>query len=173
MADDVQDWLARFCKCQRDGAKLLVISGQSGTGKTHVAERMKGLASRLGISLWETGQWSNPPLSLLDEWAPVAALEYRDYREWLEELSRIDIVFLEDVGAETDRFKSSEPTERLREVLNACKNKWLMVTTNLLPEQWPVKWDERVADRFMRESKVVTLRNVPRYTAYAAAKGKA
>lgn len=164
MANTVERWLAQFVKAERKTEKMLIVAGPTGTGKTHVARNIKRLAGRLAFPIWESGQWSHPPRVQLFEWARVVFMEYRNFTEWMEEVEEADMLFLEDVGAEVDRFKSAEPTERLREVLNLFENKWLFITTNLMPEQWPIKWDDRVSDRLFRNSKIVTLRKTPRFT---------
>ena len=96
--------------------------------------------------------------------ASVAFLEYQEWRAFVASLDDVDLLFLEDAGAEVDKFKAGEPIERLREILNEFKHKWLFVTTNVMPEQWGQKWDARIADRFFRNSSVVTLRDTKPYS---------
>jgi DNA replication protein DnaC len=97
------------------------------------------------------------------EWAKIVALEPIEFRIWLAGMEDCDLLCLEDIGAEVDRFKSGEPYERLRELLNEFKRNFLFITTNLMPEQWGDKWDKRIADRLMRDSEIFAMRETESY----------
>jgi DNA replication protein DnaC len=94
-------------------------------------------------------------------------LETNDFRlrlqEWGDVDKGLDLMFLEDIGPEVDRFKTGEPTERLRELFNVMKNKWMVVTTNVPVADWEKRWDGRIMDRMLRNSVIVDMSGVPSY----------
>lgn len=65
------------------------------------------------------------------------------------------LVIVDDLGTETDQFRSGAPTQRLCELLNACERKHLWATTNVPPAGWAAKWDQRVEDRLLSADVVV------------------
>lgn len=162
-ANAIEIWKTQFAHRDKSAKRHLMIAGQVGTGKSHMADRMHFWSRRIAIFAWEKHWWPHPPQIEIAEWAKVTFLPFDEWKKWIDGLHNTDILFLEDVGAEVDRFKSGEPTERFREVLNDFKDKWLFITTNVMPEQWVTRWDERVQDRLLRNSKVISLRNAPRF----------
>ena len=60
------------------------------------------------------------------------------------------MVFLDDVGSETDKFKTGEPAERFRIVLEICEKRFLLVSMNVSPTLWTSAWDSRVNSRLQR-----------------------
>jgi len=74
------------------------------------------------------------------------------------------LLLLDDVGAEVDRYKSGEPTERLRALLDARAGHFTVISTNLPPAMWSIRYDARVEDRMLRNSIIVDLHNVPPWT---------
>jgi DNA replication protein DnaC len=138
------------------------LVGPTGCGKTRVAERLYKHASRNSVELYPA-KWRRVPRVEFFEWATIATLEQDRFRAWLQDVDEIDFLFLEDVGAEVDRFKTKEPTERLRETLNHLRHAWMFVTTNVPPSQWITVWDDRVADRMLRNSVITTLDKIGSY----------
>ncbi len=165
-ADDVEKWAARFSRCKREKTGHLVIVGDYGVGKTEMAERMQEWVRGIRVSLWPKF-WPKIPRVEFIEFGHVAFLETVEFKNWLSDNTEVDkgtdLMFLEDIGAEVDRFKTGEPTERLREIFNAFKNKWLVVTTNVPVKQWESRWDGRVMDRLLRNSVIVDMSGVPSY----------
>lgn len=78
------------------------------------------------------------------------------------EIQSADIVLLDDVGSESDKFKSQSNVSRLRRVLATCEHKWTMVNANFQRELWPSKFDVRVADR-LGSMAYLDLTGVPSY----------
>jgi hypothetical protein len=114
------------------------------------------------MELWPTPEWVYPPTEEWIEFSTVAAMDPDVYRRWLVDLETyhqraVDLLFLEDVGAEVDRFNSGEPRSRLREILGVMKNHWMIMTTNIMPAAWPSRWDSRIADRLFRNTVVVEM----------------
>jgi DNA replication protein DnaC len=143
--------------------KHMVLCGQPGTGKTRVAEKLNRWCSNAAVQLGEPYKGRFLCVGWV-EFASVAFIPIEEFRIWLDGEHETDLLFLEDIGAEVDRFKTGEPTERLREILNEFKHRWLFITTNVMPDHWPAKWDERIADRLLRDSKVIPLWNTKRFT---------
>ena len=76
-------------------------------------------------------------------------------REHYEDTIRSDVVFIDDAGAEEDRFKSGAATRLFGDLLGDLEGKFVFITMNIPPDQWAEKWDGRVEDRLMRKSPVV------------------
>ena len=173
-ADVVEKWAARFGHHKLtdttdvDPHKTghLVIVGDYGIGKTEIAERMLEWARGTRLIVWPKF-WPRPPRVEFVEFGSVAFLETEEFKIWLADHTEVnagtDLMFLEDIGAEVDRYKTGEPTERLREILNAFKSKWLVITTNVPVDQWEERWDGRVQDRLLRNSIVLDLSEAESY----------
>jgi DNA replication protein DnaC len=166
MADAAQRFAGWFCHRRPDRPRLMALVGQRGCGKTHCAEKLYRFASSASVTLYrDLLLWPHPPRIEFVEWASICFLDSTAFREWLNGQEGTDLIFIEDLGCELDRFKSKEPTERLREVLNLMKNRYVFATTNVPPERWASVWDLRVADRLMRNSQVVELKGLGSYAA--------
>jgi len=75
----------------------------------------------------------------------------------MQDSMQADILFLDDIGAESDKYKSAENVDALCQLLSRRERKWTLVTTNFRTEQWDQQFDARVADRLMRNSIVCDL----------------
>lgn len=164
LADEACTWRKRFAQNKKERGQHFLICGNSGTGKTHVSERLYRWCRSVAISLWDMSFWPKPPRVEMFEWSKVVFLNADEWKRWLDDRGDTGVLFLEDIGAEVDRFKTGEPTERLRELLNDFKHRWMFITTNVMPEKWSAKWDERVADRLLRDTQVFVIRGIDRYT---------
>ena len=74
-----------------------------------------------------------------------------------------DVLFLDDIGSESDKYRSGETIDALCQVLGRRENKWTIVTTNYLIEEWPTAFDARVSDRLFRNSIICDLRHSGSY----------
>ena len=74
----------------------------------------------------------------------------RDTSRDLEDLITAEVLFLDDIGAEADRFKSRESTAILCDLLGAREMRFTFITTNIHRDKWEEHWDMRVADRLAR-----------------------
>ena len=164
-ADVVEKWAANVVKRHQERRHLIIV-GDFGIGKTRIAERLLEWIRAVRVKLWPR-YWPKVPKVEFVEFGAVAFLETGEFKNWLADQSDLnhgtDILFLEDIGAEVDRFKSGEPTERLREIFNAFKGKWMVVTTNVPVDHWEARWDGRVMDRMFRNSVIADMSTVPSF----------
>ena len=154
----------RMLRDWREKGTWLVISGQTGCGKSHVARKVARFWDLHKIEAWSNG-WilgDHLPNAEFVTW-PIACEAPRDeWKEWLQGIRCARVVLFDDVGSESDRFRSGEPAERLREALEATERKWVIITTNIPADKWCSRFDQRVADRLNKASHI-DLRDVPSY----------
>lgn len=158
---------ARACLMDiRDGGTRFVIAGNTGVGKTHVAERIARFIGSRQIDAWARGWWlgNHIPSPCFLRWPD--AVRYPDPRwdDTLAEAKAARLIILDDLGAENDRFKNDESSVRLHAMFEVLRPdwKWLLVTTNVPAAQWKARWDQRIADRLMA-CKRIDLTSVPSY----------
>jgi DNA replication protein DnaC len=157
MADATQDWcmnLARYGKAGR----CIVISGPFGCGKTECIRAAARYTRDVRMAVWPE-PWPHPLQFLAVNWPDFIREQVeQDNHEQMEDLTQSDVVFLDDVGAEEDRFKSGTPARILGDVLGKMERKFVFITTNINPDGWADRWDGRVEDRLLRSgSKAVNL----------------
>lgn len=158
-----EGFFRRLVNNSRDIGTSLVLSGSVGTGKTRVARCIWNQLQAWAIEA-QFASWNGVhPTSKWVDWPEMCDLD-RDiaFAGQLREISESRVVFLDDVGSESDRFKSGEAASRLRRVLSECDRKWLLVTTNLSKPDFLEQYDYRVADR-LSAAHWYELRNVPSY----------
>lgn len=148
-----------------DGSKgkQLVVCGSPGTGKSHVAKRVVAFFQSYSIDLWYDRKWDHPTKAVFVDWARLCERDREEaFEEAQRDISEADVVVLDDVGSESDRFKSQQSVSRLRRVLGTCEHKWLMVNANFSKAEWPKKFDARVADR-LEAMHYLDITGVPSY----------
>jgi len=95
-------------------------------------------------------------------------MEEEDWKRVEEEIHGIgqvrglDLLVLDDLGAETDRYRSGVPTARLQRVLELMEHRWLLITTNVPKDKWRERWDQRICSR-LEASAYISLFHVPDY----------
>jgi DNA replication protein DnaC len=150
---------------QRKSARVLVVSGRSGCGKTHAMSGAMAFSRRACFSLAELGLWKFPPHIQWTNWPQKARLIIEGFpmASVMQDSVDADVLFLDDIGAESDKYRSGETTDALCQLLSRRAIKWTMITTNYLPEEWPTRWDARVADRLLRNSVICDMRGCGSY----------
>lgn len=99
------------------------------------------------------------------EWSEIAVEDKRDDDLLFQEATKSDILLLDDIGSEIDKFKTNEPKERLRRLLGEREGKYTAITTNIPQENWNSVWDDRVEDRLLRGNAIVVdLFGIPRFS---------
>lgn len=158
LANAAQQFAKWFATDDKLFAKnLLVISGDSGTGKTHTAKSLyrwaRNHSGRLGASI-EWFAWPEACSAILDD----------NFTGCIRDMIEADFLALDDIGAETDRYKTGALTDKLCQVLSRREKKWTVITTNIPPSEWANRFDVRVADRLLRNSTVCDLAGVQSYS---------
>ena len=166
LMDRTEAFAKRFIMNCRANPQLLIVTGPCGNGKTRLAMGCYRYVCALAVTGWQCGWWSNKvPSCGFYHWSCLSSVKHEDRDGLWRDAIESDFAVLDDVGSETDRFKSGEPIENLRLMLGARDGKSTLITTNIPESQWAAKWGGRVEDRLYRRSEIVTLANVPSYYA--------
>ena len=153
MADSCETLAGRwFRNVQKN--KWRIITGEAGTGKTSCSRALAQFCRQASLAAFENGNWgvSRQPSALMVEWLTIASPETCDDKEFdrfISEAGDASMIILDDIGTETDRFKTGIPTQRLCHLLNRIEFKFVWITTNRAPSTWSSTWDNRVEDRLL------------------------
>ena len=156
--DFCKRWIANLSE-----PSLLVLCGEPGTCKTHVAGAIHSFCSAAAQQAFDRGGWGarKIPATVYRSW-PELANEFNDKKfTGMDDLLAADLLTLDDVGAENDPWKIC--ADKLCQVLSKRERRFTVITTNILPEAWAETFDTRIADRFLRNSRVINLAGVPSY----------
>jgi hypothetical protein len=145
--NEVEAWAKRFYHNERKGS-MIILSGDSGTGKTMMSRNLRKWVDRVSpdcrfasvvwvdwVGWWERYQENKP---------------CQDVQDMIE----ADCLFLDDVGAESDRYKSGQNTAILCQILGKREKKYTVITTNIPRSEFQTHFDTRVADRLKRNGAV-------------------
>lgn len=156
-----------FCRLwfKNDHSKpMLVLAGNPGCGKTHVAKAVYKFAVKMAMAAFDSRAWGerSVPSSRCLSW-PLVCSEINEKRYGLvEDLIDHDLAVIDDVGAENDPWKVC--ADRLCQILSRREGRFTLVTTNIQPKDWAERFDARISDRLFRQSMVVDLSQVPSYS---------
>ena len=142
-------------------SRWLVLAGATGVGKTHALRRAYAFLRNHSGDLWPR-PYAMPPGVVCYTWSRIVGLGPMSWDDIEVEAQRARMVLVDDMGSETDRFRTGEPVERLRTLLDVCAGKWLLVTTNVPKAKFLDVFDARVASRLER-AVVLDLVGVPDY----------
>lgn len=149
MVDRAATWATRIRA--NHAPQWLVLMGNSGVGKTHVATRLwKWIKTRpdfatAGAYIPQRIYW---PQFVEDLRSGEAYGRFRDMMEW-------NYLFLDDVASER---LSEFSTEKLHNLLGARVGKWTIITSNKGMGDI-ARLDPRIASRFLRDgSEIVDVR---------------
>lgn len=137
--------------CGDPGRGWLVLTGEAGTGKTHIAA---GIVNRLLTTPgWRPLYYVVP--DLLDQLRSISFREGQERdRDW-KAIREASVLVLDDYGTEKGSEWADEALFKLLDYRYANRLP-LVVTTNLLWEEMPARIASRLQDRAF--SRVVTLR---------------
>lgn len=161
-ADDVHEWAFRWFR-NVPVKSLLVIHGDTGCGKTHIASKLAAYARAASFTAYEKGYWDSPPTQVALRW-PECVASMVDHSEdaWVQDAIDAGFLWLDDIGAENDPWKKA--ADRLCQILSRRETRFTVITTNVASNQWPEKFDIRIADRLFRNAVVVDMSQVPSFT---------
>ena len=165
LTKEVESFIKRCCLNRRNHHTWLVICGGTGTGKSSLAKAACDFFNLHSVDLWFEGLWScggKTPEAVMVGSAALATMEDKAFETYLDDLSRCQFLVLDDLGSETDRFRSGTPASRLRRLLEESQNKWLIATTNTAKADWPTVFDNRVASR-LSAARIITTTGIPDY----------
>jgi len=165
LTKEVEGFVKRTCLNRRNHHTWLVIHGGTGTGKSSLSKAAHDYFNAHAVSLWFEGLWScggKVPEAVMVDSSALATMDDKAFEAYLAEIAQCQLVVMDDLGAETDRFKSGTPASRLRVLLEKAQNKWLISTTNTPRAEWPNVFDARVASR-LSAARVITTQGIPDY----------
>lgn len=166
MADEAEALCARWF-ARASGPRTLILTGAPGTGKTHTAHAVAYWARRAASSAWEAGHHSpdRVPDVLFLRWPQTCDGFKEGNYGVIEDAAEASLLILDDVGAEHD--PSHNAADKLCQILTRREapgdRRFTLVTTNISPEEWAIRLDARIADRFLRNARLVDLRAVASY----------
>jgi DNA replication protein DnaC len=166
MALWVEAWTRAAATNRRDRGTFLVLAGPAGVGKTHCCRRVARFLRDYAIDFWMANLWptSRVPAVQFSVFSRVAGLERREWEDWLQDATEAAWIILDDVGSETDRYRTGEPAERLRRVLDLARSRFVLISTNVPSSAWKDSFDARAADR-LTAARTLDLGDVPSYRA--------
>lgn len=153
-----------FCANPVRGKRLIVF-GNNGVAKTKCARAVKRWvyerAQELPLVTSEDGTGAALVECIMVNWAHRVDRMFSG--DWdIERYFTVDMLIVDDIGAEHDPNKSS--LEKLYLILERRERKWTWINTNFPPDKWEEKFERRVADRLFRNSIHLDLTNVPSYS---------
>jgi len=160
MADAAEELCRRWLV---NDPQLLVLVGNTGTGKTHTAKAVAKFARASSVVAFESKAWGErkvPSVHYLS-WPEAAGRFNEKNLGDMEDAISADLLVLDDVGAENDPFKIC--ADKFCQILSRREFKFTVLTTNIAPSAWAEQFDGRITDRLMRNSKIVNLTGVPSY----------
>lgn len=163
LAERTEAFCARWAAMDYNKS-MLVLAGESGCAKTHVARAIYQFCTASRFTLWPEKHTKLMSTKLI-RWPEEADfLNTGDYENefLMAELFSRDLLVIDDIGAENDAWKKA--TNKLCQIFSRRESKFTVVTTNIQPQDWSSKFDTRIADRLMRNSEVIDLFGVDSYT---------
>lgn len=158
MADKVEAWCMGFARHSKTG-RAIVLVGPFGCGKTHCFTAARRYVRDVRMELWpEPRPWSHPPSFYSCNWSDfVREIVEFNNAEMREDLLSSDVVFMDDIGSEEDRFRSGAPTRLLGDTLGRLhdEKRYVFITTNIFQTGWRERWDGRVEDRLLRMDPII------------------
>lgn len=163
MATWVEWWLRRAARNEQDGqSKWMILSGPTGTGKTHILKACTRFFDHHAIDLYGV-YWRTPPGVFMNRWVSMTSRSKIDqWSDYMRDIRKASIVFIDDIGAQSDTYKGGEGNFRLQNILDVMEGKWCLLTTNYLQATWEKRFGPRCASRLAASKRCETI-GVPDY----------
>jgi DNA replication protein DnaC len=145
--------------------ETIVIFGENGCGKTHIAKRIFYWANRIAMNLPQAilrEDEFGPPSVVIANWPRIVDGFKRDQWAAVDDLESSTMTIIDDIGAEHDPSRIG--VEKLYMLLSRREFKWNIVTTNVSPGAWDEKFERRIASRLFRNAQHIDLSQVPDYS---------
>lgn len=149
------------CVNEPKRGKLLLLFGGSGNGKTHVAKAIINYVNNYKIGR----PWATPSGRVVHadadfvNWPRMVDKMVNGGWERFESLVKTHCIAVDDIGAEHDPKGFS--VEKLYRILNEREDRYTIITTNVGADEWHTRFEKRIASRFLRNSIVVDMTEVP------------
>lgn len=157
---EMEAFTKRACLNKRNFHTTLVLYGPTGTGKSSLLNASVNFFNSIAVDLWYYSIWPHGSLSAVTvDSSYLCSITDSRFDEYLDDLAKCQLIGFDDIGAETDRYRSGIPAARLRAALERCKSKWVIISTNIPEPRWEAAFDSRVASR-MRAGRIVSLDGV-------------
>lgn len=154
----VWEFISAYYKNPARG-RTLVLTGENGCGKTKTAMAIHNWATFVAREHPVSGHL---PVSEFVQWPLVVDALKRKEFSIVEDLVSCELMIVDDVGAEHD--PSGFGSEQLYLIMSQREFKWNIFTTNFSPEDWPKRFERRIASRLYRNAEHIDLRGVPDYS---------
>lgn len=144
--------------------RTLVIIGENGCGKTHIARCVAYWARSLAIQLPLVSTETGHGLATVEfvNWAEIVDNMKRGEWDRTDDLRDATLTILDDIGAEHDPSKVG--AEKFYVLLNRREFKWNLITTNVNPANWEERFERRIASRLNRNAEHLDMTQVPDYS---------
>lgn len=161
---EVYEFCSGYAKCPWRGYRL-IIYGNNGVGKSHAARAIHSWANRMAINLPLVNAEVGVRLatSAFYNWPSIVDRLKSGEWELLEEMKDLNLLVLDDIGAEHDPSKMG--AEKLYLILERREFKWTVLTTNVGQLDWEYKFEKRIASRLFRNFRHVAVDEVPDFKA--------
>lgn len=164
----VFEFCRAYSKNPRQGYRL-IIHGPNGSGKTHTAKAIhrwaQAVKMKIPLDPIHNDEGDTYQLSTVQYLFWPRVVDGFKRGEWtiVDEAVQQSLVIIDDIGAEHD--PSGIGREKLYYILERREQRYTVLTTNVPNIEWEVKFEKRIASRFLRNCVTVDLTTVPDFGA--------
>lgn len=167
LANVAQAFAGAWFRADQAHPRTIIFAGDTGIGKTHTMNALYHFCRQHAMEAYQSGKHGvgNVP-SIVFAYFPKIVTQMEDnFTGMFDDAKDCSVLFLDDVGAEIDRYKNGLPAKLLADLLNDRhrRNSWTIISTNLGPTSWEAAYDSRAFDRMFRNSTIVQMFDVPSY----------